>query len=61
MRVSDLISDLETLMSQSGDCEVLVEIGLHRQVLLESVHGELRPIMKNGASSPEMEYVIVVR
>lgn len=48
-------------MSQSGDCEVLVEIGLRRQVLLESVHGELRPIMKNGASSPEMEYVIVVK
>ena len=61
MKVSELISDLEILMSQSGDCEVLVEIGLRRQVLLESVHGELRPIMKNGVSSPEMEYVIVVK
>lgn len=61
MKVSELISDLEILMSQSGDCEVLVEIGLRRQVLLESVHGELRPIMKNGASSPEMEYVIVIK
>ena len=61
MKVSELISDLEILMSQSGDCEVLVEIGLRRQVPLVGVHGELRPIMKNGASSPEMEYVIVVK
>lgn len=61
MKVSELISDLEILMSQSGDCEVLVEIGLRRQVLLESVRGELRPLMKNGEASPEMEYVIVIK
>lgn len=61
MKVSELISDLETLMSQSGDCEVLVEIGLRRQVPLEGVRGELRPIMKNEAVSPEMEYVIIVK
>lgn len=57
MKVSELIFDLEILMSQSGDCEVFIETDNRQRVPLSSVHGELGPMQ---SLSGEWKYIVVL-